>query len=95
MQHVFIVEKYTNPDKTVEEAIKINCKQSEEYFHRERAFMRTQINQELTWLHEIQYLDEHMKVLYWDTFDIHGQLIKRDEPWIFGKSRYSKGGEIL
>lgn len=96
-KYSYIVEKYTDVHKTLEQAICINANQPDEYFHRERAFMRTQINPNLTWLYEIMYLNEARQPLYWEIYDIDGNFVKRDEPWFLenNKNKYSKGGEIL
>lgn len=94
-KYSYIVEKYTDVHKTLHQAFEIPCDMPKEEFHRCRAFYRTQVNPNLTWLYEIMYLDGARKVLYWETFDIEGNFIKREEPWVLGKSsRYSKGGEI-
>lgn len=96
MQYKFIVESYSDPQQTLWQAIEIPCTGTTEEFHRNRAFYRTQINPNLTWLRTIRYLDENRQILYSEEYDIDGNLIKRDEPWPFSsnKNKYSKGGEV-
>ena len=93
MQYKFIIEKYKDPNETLYQAFEIPCYMGKEEFYKYRAFIRTQVNPNLTWMYEITYLDKNRKVLYWDLFDIDGKFIKRDEPWSFdsNKRKYKAG----
>ncbi len=89
MQTEFIVEKYCDPRKTLFQAIEIPIDAEENLRNQYRGL----INRDLTWLHEIMYLDKNRKWIYSELYDIDGNFIRRDEPWKFdnNKNRYTAG----
>ncbi len=89
MQIEFIVEKYCNPQQTLFQAIEFSIEAEE----RVRNQYRSLINKDLTWLHEIMYLDKNRKWVYSELYTVDGDFIKRDSPWKFdnNKNKYTAG----
>ena len=83
----YIVEKYTDEHEYLHQVIMIEQLENQEELNKLRRMLRSTINHDLIWLYEISYLDERHLVQLTETYDINGNLIKKEEPWRF-KSKY-------
>lgn len=91
----FMIEKYTNEDKTKEQIIHMQIFDNPEEMDRERNLKRSMLDPDLIYLESISYTDERFKKLLIEYYDECGKIIRKEKPdrtWGKNHSIYSANG---